>query len=68
MPAVSETVLLFALLCATVVILGVGWIVYLARGGRPFDVSFEGLGISIAVNRPGARRRAKVEPETQENV
>lgn len=66
MPAISETVLLFALLCATVVILGAGWIIYLARGGRPFDVSFEGLGISIAVNRPGARKRVKTETDKQE--
>lgn len=55
MSPVTETVLLLAVICLTLVVLGLGWMVYLAKGGRPFDISFRGLGLSISINRSASR-------------
>lgn len=48
---ITETVLLTVIAAAVVLILGVGWLVYLGRGGRPLDLRISGFGIRVELNK-----------------
>lgn len=48
---VTEAVLLACVASITVVVLGLGWLIYLGRGGRPFSIELRGLGMSLDINR-----------------
>lgn len=50
MSPVSEGLLAFIALLAVIMILGLAWLVYLGRGGKPFRVSIRGLGIRVNVS------------------
>lgn len=41
-----------AIIVGGFVVLGVAWLVYLGRGGKPVHVAFEGLGIKVDIARP----------------
>lgn len=49
--AITETVLLACVAAVTLMVLGVGLLIHLGRGGRPFDVRLKGLGIEVSINR-----------------
>lgn len=36
-------------LLTVILVLGLAWLVYLGRGGRPFAISIKGLGLSVKV-------------------
>lgn len=48
---VTETVLLAIIAAAVILVLGVGWLVYLGRGGRPLDLRISGFGIRVELNK-----------------
>lgn len=45
----SEALVAFLALLVVVGILGLAWLVYLGRGGKPFAISIKGLGLSVDV-------------------
>lgn len=45
----TEAIVLALIAAATLMVLGVGWLVYLAKGGKPFTVSVRGLGLSVEI-------------------
>lgn len=47
-PATEGLIAILALL-AVILVLGLAWLVYLGRGGRPFAISIKGLGLSVNV-------------------
>lgn len=55
----SEALFAFLALLAVVAVLGLGWLVYLGRGGRPFAISIKGLGLSVDV-RPNGKQLEKL--------
>lgn len=48
---VTETVLLTVIAAAVILVLGVSWLVYLGRGGRPLDLRISGFGIRVELNK-----------------
>lgn len=46
---VSESLIALLALLAVILVLGLAWLVYLGRGGRPFAISIKGLGLSVNV-------------------
>lgn len=55
---VSEGFLAFAALLVVVLVLGLAWLVYLGRGGKPFSISIRGLGLSVEVT-PNEQRQIR---------
>lgn len=49
---ITEAVLLAVIAAAVILVLGVGWLVYLGRGGRPLDLRISGFGIRVELNKP----------------
>lgn len=45
----SEGLVAFGALLAVVLVLGLAWLVYLGRGGKPFAISIRGLGLTVDV-------------------
>lgn len=48
----TETVLLAIVAASVTLVLGVGWLIYLGRGGRPLDLRISGFGIRVELNKP----------------
>lgn len=46
---ISESLAALLGLLAVITVLGLAWLVYLGRGGRPFAISIKGLGLSVNV-------------------
>lgn len=55
---ISEGFLAFAALLVVVLVLGLAWLVYLGRGGKPFSISIKGLGLSVEV-RPNEKSNVR---------
>lgn len=53
---ITETVLLALIAAFALIILGIGWLVYLCRGGKPFSISISGFGIAVDLNRKNGDR------------
>ena len=53
---VSEGLVALLCLLTVVAVLGLAWLVYLGRGGRPFAISIKGLGLSVDV-RPSHKEK-----------
>lgn len=51
MTAVTETVLIAAILSVTLVVIGVSYLVYLARLGKPLSMRFSGYGIDLKIGQ-----------------
>lgn len=49
---ITETVLLAIVAASVILVLGVGWLIYLGRGGRPLDLRISGFGIRVELNKP----------------
>lgn len=45
----------FLALLTLIAVLGLAWLVYLGKGGKPFSISIKGLGLSVSVTETGAR-------------
>lgn len=56
---ITESVILAAIAAITLMVLGCGWLVYLARGGKPFAIELRGLGIEVNINRKEATPRTR---------
>lgn len=53
MTPVTETIVIALLFCITLMLLGVAFLVYMARGGRMFTVRVTGpVGTSIVIEEP----------------
>lgn len=46
---VSEGLVALLALLTVIAVLGLAWLVYLGKGGRPFAISIKGLGLSVQV-------------------
>ena len=46
---VSEGLFALLALLTVIAVLGLAWLVYLGKGGRPFAISIRGLGLSVQV-------------------
>lgn len=53
---VSEGLVALLALLTVIAVLGLAWLVYLGKGGRPFAISIKGLGLSVHV-RPNQENR-----------
>lgn len=49
----SETFLMVVTCVIGIVVLGLAWLVYLSRGGKPVRITVRGLGIELDIARPG---------------
>lgn len=45
----TEGLIAFLALLTLVAVLGLAWLAYLGRGGKPFAISVRGLGLSVEV-------------------
>lgn len=52
----SEGLLALGAFLVVILVLGLAWLVYLGRGGKPFAISVRGLGLSVDV-RPTVSRK-----------
>lgn len=48
---VTETVLIAAIVAFSVVVVGVAYLVYLARLGKPIELTFSGYGVNLSVGQ-----------------
>lgn len=46
---VSEGLVALLGLLTVIAVLGLAWLIYLGRGGKPFAISIKGLGLSVDV-------------------
>lgn len=46
---ISEGLIALLGLLTVIAILGLAWLVYLGKGGKPFTISIKGLGLSVDV-------------------
>lgn len=53
---VSEGLFALLALLAMITVLGLAWLVYLGKGGKPFSISIRGLGLSVQV-RPNRKEQ-----------
>lgn len=60
----TEAVVLALIIAATLMVLGVGWLVYLAKGGKPFSISVRGLGLSVEIGHNSQRIKCPIEKST----
>lgn len=51
MSPVTETFLIISVVCLTFVVVGIAWVTQLARGGKPFNINFKGLGVSVSLSK-----------------
>lgn len=55
---ISEGLIALLGLLTVVAVLGLAWLVYLGKGGKPFAISIKGLGLSVDV-RPSQKEQDK---------
>lgn len=55
---ISEGLIALLGLLTVIVVLGLAWLVYLGKGGKPFAISIKGLGLSVDV-RPSQKGHDK---------
>lgn len=55
---ISEGLVALLGLLTVIAILGLAWLVYLGKGGKPFAISIKGLGLSVDV-RPSHTEQDK---------
>lgn len=59
MPApISEGLIALLGLLTVIAVLGLAWLIYLGKGGKPFAISIKGLGLSVTV-RPSQKEQHK---------
>lgn len=46
----------FLALLTLIAVLGLAWLVYLGKGGKPFSISIRGLGLSVSVTESKRRK------------
>lgn len=49
----TEGLVAFLALLTLIAVLGLAWLVYLGKGGKPFSISIRGLGLSVSVTESG---------------
>lgn len=57
----SEALIAFLALLSVIAVLGLAWLVYLGRGGKPFVISIKGLGLSVDVRPNGKLERKQID-------
>lgn len=50
---VTEGLLAFLALVTLIAVLGLAWLVYLGKGGKPFNIAIRGLGLSVTITESG---------------
>ena len=55
---VSEGLVAILALLTVIAVLGLAWLIYLGKGGKPFAISIKGLGLSVDV-RPSRKGHDK---------
>lgn len=52
----TEGLVAFLALLTLIAVLGLAWLVYLGKGGKPFSISIKGLGLSVSVTESERRK------------
>lgn len=50
---VTEGLVAFLALVTLIAVLGLAWLVYLGKGGKPFNIRIKGLGLLVSVSESG---------------